>query len=76
MCLYENSNQDFRLFSFLPIMTFGCAHVFPPLGRVESTLNKLLILGNCFKPLEDHNYLLLLFIYLSLDCKKIATVDS
>ena len=32
----ENSKQNFPLFSFLAMMTLGCAHVFCPHGRMES----------------------------------------
>ena len=36
MPLSENSKQNFPLFSFLAIMTLGCARAFSPHGRMES----------------------------------------
>ena len=41
----ENSKQEFPLSSFPAVMTFGYVHVFLPLGRMESPLKKLFILG-------------------------------
>ena len=41
----ENSEQDFPSFSFLAIITLACVHVFCPIGRMESPLNKIFILG-------------------------------
>ena len=31
----DNNKQDSPLFSFLPMMTLGCVHVFRPLGRMD-----------------------------------------
>ena len=53
----ENTKQDFRLFSFLAIMTLGCVHVLCHHGRMESPLNKLFTPSNgkhVLKRAESH----------------------